>query len=670
MIRDKSKADVMNSNFQVYDTVQSMIQDETIQPGMLAVTSGFYKLGDGGGATYVIEAGDHKRLADGGSIIELTEEHYYAHLVKPQSVNYRMFGAVGDGVHDDGVQIKLAHQYANTNQIPVVNLSGEFWIKATNEIVVQTNVSWGQTVFHIDESWNSSSEPKFAIRGRKTPEEIVLTHEQKQSLLSKLKPGAQFIPELAAYKNCLVFIADANDQIGVRTSSGRSWDREDFFYVEEHGQISGDIAWVFQDYTSLTAYPCEDNYLVIDGGTFYISGDSPSAERVKLYCYNGFRIQRSRTIIRNQWVGLGEGMGDVSMKPRHGFYTFDRVYDVTLENIRLIPYEKNRPDPNLAVAEGTYGIGGNRMLNCTLRNVTAEGSDIHWGVMGTNLNKNMLIDHCKLNRIDVHYHAWNITILNSTIGTKGISVTGGGQLTIENTTKYGNSFVSFRQDYGAKWDGQIHIRNCRLIPTGNGAVRVLFYPMRDFDHQYPVGFGRSITVDQLLIDYQGVPNNQHPCWLLDIVPFSITSSNTRLFFPHHLEFRNVRVEGRKMGVRLLEIHGPQHYKLDRAAAFDGDQLIDPNCRIVFEQIHLERMEHHSQQNADVHLLLGGPDTEQYTDAQALYPEIHIINCHGFRANFSRSIAEVFVDRSIISREAAGEGSSMRGSISFSGCRFI
>src|SRR5690606_24140395 len=50
------------------------------------------------------------------------------------------------------------------------------------------------------------------------------------------------------------------------------------------------------------------------------------------------------------------------------------------------------------------------MLNSTFRNVTAEGSMLHWGVFGTNLNKDFRLEKCQLNRVDVHFHCWNLTI--------------------------------------------------------------------------------------------------------------------------------------------------------------------------------------------------------------------------------------------------------------------
>jgi hypothetical protein len=72
-----------------------------------------------------------------------------------------------------------------------------------------------------------------------------------------------------------------------------------------------------------------------------------------------------------------------------------------------------------------------------------------------------------MNRFDAHQGFWNTTILNSTIG-HSINITGGGRLYMENVTKLtGYQFLSVRGDYGASFEGDIVIKNCRheaLLP--------------------------------------------------------------------------------------------------------------------------------------------------------------------------------------------------------------
>ncbi len=629
-------------------------------------TMGFYVPGDGGAALYRIEKASVALLPNGADVIALPDGRL-AVLAESEAVNYRMFGAVGDGDNDDGVQIKLAHEYANRHRIPVINRSGEFWIGESNNIPIQTNVHWGQTTFHINERFNSKRYPRFVVLNDEPTRTLKLDQETKAILLKKIRPGVQIIDELAPYAGCLINIADANDRIGIRAGnySKRGWAREELFYVEEEGRIIGDIAWTFKDFTSVKVTPCNDVYLIIEGGRFYFSGDTPTGGSTG-YHQHGIVIQRSRTIVREQWMGLEKGHRDVSMEPRTGFYVLRDVYDVTLENIRAMPWEKNRRDRAKVVAHGTYGIGGARMLNCTFRNLTAEGGWVAWGVFGTNLNKNFRVENCRLNRIDVHFHCWNLYIRDCTIGFKGISVTGGGDLFVDNTTRHGNSFISFRRDYGAKWDGRIRLRGCTLRPTGNGTVSVLSHRMADFDYQYPIGFARDVTIEDLRIDYSAVPESTAPCWLMDIVPFSQTETGARLFFPHHITFRDVRVTGREQGVRLLRIPDPQHYDVGRPGRYNGSTL-EANCTLVAETVQLEKTTPKYPGDTDaVHLLIGSKARAEYADPMSLFPEIRFTDCDNVCVYLGDCITSTFFDRCSLNTITAP---SLRGELVFRDCRF-
>ncbi|RKN78812.1 hypothetical protein [Paenibacillus ginsengarvi] len=649
----------------LYESVAAMVADTNLTDGLLASTAGYFEPGDGGGSAYIIQSGT--QTEDGGSVITLTNG-LQAILLPGDSIRYKQFGAVGDGANDDGVQIKKAHAYANGQQLPVINRSGEYWIKATVDIVVQTSVDWGHTKFHIDESFNSKTQSRFRVASRKTEAAIPFDAATKAAFLAQMKPGTTLIPELAPYKNSLVFVVDSNDKIGVRYGYNHNgWNREDFFYVEEHGRIVGDIAWTFNNYTSLVAYPCDDNYLVIDGGTFYMSGTSPGANGS--YLYNGILVKRSRTILRNQWVGLDQGVVDVSLDPRSGFYYFSNVFDVTLENVRLIPWEQDREGTDRDVPAGTYGIGGARVLNATFRNVTAEGSNVHWGVFGTNMFKNFRIEGCRLNRVDVHFHCWNLYVKDSEIGYKGFTLTGGGDLFIENTKRFGTRFIDFRNDYGAKWDGNIRLNNCRLVLTSGTAeaVALNFIPA-NFDYKYPIGYGRSIKVQDFIFDYTGVPNPTGICRIMKIATFSkVTSTGARLFFPSSVECSDVIVVGREKGVRMLEISNPLSFDLGKPGGYDQNR-VTANCHMRFVNIQSEKVPAQaSQSNTHVNFLLNALGTAAYEDANALYPKIDIVGCGDFFGHFKGAVADVYFSDCTVNCMDAYEGGPMRGRLAFENC---
>nr|WP_121273239.1 hypothetical protein [Pedobacter schmidteae] len=650
-----------------YPQVSEMVADRSLKEGILVHTYGYHQAGDGGNGTYRIEKITDAAPAIAEGHIKL-ENGLVAMLVNVQTVNYKLFGAVGDGKNDDSVQIYAAHTYANRMGLPVHNFHGEYWLKKANNIEIMTNVDWGNTIFHIDETTNSARDGRFKVSPAAAPKAIVLSDAQKATFLNRLKPGVKVIPELAAYPNCLVMIQDKNDQIGFRAGEkfdGQSWAREELFYVEEHGSIIGDIAWQFKGYTSLMAYPVDNSYLTINGGTFYLSGDSPGNKYVR----NGFSIIRSRTIIQNQWVGLEPGKKDVAMSPRTGFYSFTGVYDVKLENIRLIPYEQDREGTANDVPAGTYGIGGARILNALFRNVTAEGGPIHWGVFGTNLNKNFRVENCKLNRIDVHFHCWNLYIKDSGIGYRGISVTGGGELIIENTSCYSRSFINFRRDFGAKWDGDIRLRNCRFMPAAAAETAFLDFSPADFDYKYPLGFGRSIIVENLVVDFSAVPESKSACWLMKLAPFSKTKTGQRLFFPHLIEFKNVTVKGREKGLRLMEIGNPKHYQLDKPGGYDGAYL-QANSSLLFDRVELENLETaESAKTEPVHLSIAAVKQDRYADGFALYPKIQLVNCNHVQARFGSNSLEARFESCSLSGIAGDEQGTMPGGFSFADCSF-
>lgn len=667
LAQEPSMLTAENAKVTRYPNVQAL-KKQPPKTGEWAETVGFYIPGDGGAALYHIQKPTENSQTNEANIIAL-DKNKIAVLHEKKAINYKMFGAIGDSKNDDGVQIKLAHEYANEHKVPIVNLSGEYWIHQTNDIPIRTNVSWGQTTIHINEKFNDRRQPRFTVENDQPRKDLTQDATIKNALIEKLKPGVQLIPELADYAGHLFIAEDENDRIGIRAGnySKRGWAREELFYVEEEGRIIGDIAWDFKDFTEITATPCNDHYLIIEGGGFYFSGDS-GVDSERGYHHHGFSVRRSRTIIREQWMGLEPGKRDISMHPRRGFYSISGVYDVTLENIRAMPWEKNREDKDKVIYAGTYGIGGARMLNCAFRNLTAEGGWVAWGVFGTNLNKNFLIDNCRLNRVDVHFHCWNLHIINSTIGFKGIALTGGGDLVIENTTREGNNFVNFRRDYGAKWDGDIYIRNCTLKPSGNGGVSVLSYRPADFDYQYPIGFGQSIKIEDLTIDYSAAPDSTRSCWIMNNVSFSKTENNTRLFFPKRIEFRNIFVKGRELGVRLIRLPNPHHYDVRTDGVYDEDRL-KANCTMIFDNVQLEKLppaDLTDEEDDPMHLIIGGDAPQDYADAKSLYPQIRFTECENVTVHLGHCIASARFEKCTINTITAPD---LRGALNFTDCHF-
>lgn len=666
---NKNNAD---AEIQFKPTFQEVLEDERLQPGNLVTTLGYYQVNDGGGGQYkILPAGTKENSKNTSGGVFRMKSGLYAHLINVRAVNYQLFGAKADGKSDDSYAIRLAHEFANQEDIPVENLSGTYHIREVRGIPIETSVRWGSTTFFIDEKYNTS-DPVFHVRSRFDPIDIPATGIVGKAIIDQLKPGVQVIPELGEYKNHLIHLHDDKDRIAFRAGNynkrGRA--REELVYVSQEGRIMGDVAWSFESTVTITALPAERSFLIVEGGTFFLSGENP-VDPPSTYTHNGILVTRSRTRIQRQWVGIDPDRKDDSLTAQSGFYYFSKVYDVHLEDVRLIPREKNREGGDRDVPHGTYGIGGNRVLGLSLRGVVAEGTGIHWGVMGTNMMKNIKLQDCRINRFDVHFHLWNLTIRDSEIGNKGITITGGGKLHIENTTCFQHRFLNFRRDYGAKWDGDIFIAHCVLRPSfENGSVALMDFRASDFDYGYPIGIARSIEVQDFVVDYTNVPDNDQDCWLMVVSDYSVTGTGERLFFPNRVQFGQIRVKGRRKGVRIAQISGANGYQVDDQGSYDGD-LLAANSHWTFDSVDLQMAQADLQAEEQFHLAALRWDSDDHAiEVDSPHLQLFIRNCPSFSADLTGIRIKLHVSHSTINRVVLQDNAPAQGEATFEYCTFI
>jgi hypothetical protein len=190
--------------------------------------------------------------------------------------------------------------------------------------------------------------------------------------------------------------------------------------------------------------------------------------------------------------------------------------------------------------------------------------------------------------------------------------------------------------------------------------------MANVDYKYPIGFARSISIKDMLIDYSAAPKSTAPCWLMDIVSFSRTDTGTRLFFPNHIEFQDIRVDAREQGVRLMRIPNPQHYDLRQGGAYDGSTL-EANCRLVVDKVQLEEMSPKNPNDADqVHLLIGGTQATDHSDELSLFPKIRFTDCADVSVYLGNCIASASFERCSLNTITAP---GLRGELVFRDCRF-
>src|SRR5690606_23745637 len=103
------------SDLVIKDSLMEMIVDKQLKDNMVVHTLGYYEAGDGGGATYRLYPSMENKDAQLGEW--KLETNLVARLIVVQVVSYAMFGARGNGIDDDGVYIKQAHDFANMHRL-------------------------------------------------------------------------------------------------------------------------------------------------------------------------------------------------------------------------------------------------------------------------------------------------------------------------------------------------------------------------------------------------------------------------------------------------------------------------------------------------------------------------------------------------------------------------
>ena len=503
-------------------------------------------------------------------------------------VDYESFGTVGDGINDDGVQIKAAHNYANEHSLPVKVSSGNYYIKDTSQIIIQTYTNFGESRIHIDESLRGSSQV-FEITSKNEGRE--LSQSEIDILKGKIIKNSYAVSELSKYRDSLLIVKNTNENRMLRYGKTTPITQQDVIYINERGRLGSDIVETFNDITSIKLIPCDNSYLVVEGGHFIVSGDGKLPEN-GIYIGGVFGVSRSRVVAKNQVFSLPDGARDSALSASHGFYVLDSCYDITLENIRMFPREKSRVEGDVLpqVPAGTYGIGGTYCIGLKLYNVSAENDITGWGVMGMNYLKELIVRDSSLNRIDVHYAGNNITIKDSVIGSFGVSINGSGYIRIKDTIFHSNRFIAFRSDYGAHWDGDITIDDCTIKPIqADREIVFLNFDLREFDYLTDVVHGRNIKLSNIKLDFSAMPENTRRALAIKFNEVQ-QPGGRKAYFPQNILLENIRVIGREKGVSLLEVFAPDKYYLPTKYSIVDDYIntnatfTARNCDVVNEEI--------------------------------------------------------------------------------------
>lgn len=464
-------------------------------------------------------------------------------------VNYRDFGAKGDGKTDDMEALFRAHQYANENGLAVkAEDEATYYLGgAAKTIAVMTDTDFGSAAFIIDDSNLENHRANvFEVRSSLKPVELtgVKSLGKGQARIDTDLPGPS-----------LVQVTDSKVMRFIRRGKNQNKGRPqtDVFLVDQDGKVDprAPIIWDFDHISKMEALPVDESTLTVKGGKFTTIAASGKDTR---YHKRGIGILRSNVVIEGLKHRIkGEGQDG---PPYTGFIQISKSAYVQLRDCILSgrkTYYKIG-SAGRRVPMGSYDINISRSVNVALIRCR-QFNDIQdrsiWGIMGTNFCKNLVLDSCELSRFDAHMGVTNITIRNSTFGYMGIKLIGFGTAFIENTTVKSRDFISLRSDYGSTWNGEIFIRACRFEPTGRGSSPSIIDGRNDGQHDfgYTTYLPRRVVIDGFTIDDSNMGGNYRgPTIFGDINPRMKDNSYQAPYpqvLPEQLAYRGVVIESGK-----------------------------------------------------------------------------------------------------------------------------
>lgn len=397
-----------------------------------------------------------KKAADLSSLTATVSGHTLKLIEKENYVTYEMFGAKGDGT-DDSVAIQNAHTYANSNNLPIKAKGKAYNLGNANNIIVQTDVDWNGATFQVNETVNSAS-PSFLVTSKLAAQTINVS-----TITTPITPTTYKINELSNLGKVLLVLTNSNVSTYYRLGYGTSEALKDFC-VLNYGNVETPFVRSFAQITSAIAYPIDEKTITLKNANFITSTISTSDAVTNVR--KGIRIQRSNVVVDN--VNHNTASYILSSQSS-GFYVIENADAVKFRNSTVVPRN--------TASGGTYEIQMNTCTNLEFNNIKSlDVNDSFWGVIGANYLKNVSIYNSNLNRFDCHKFLYGNTIIKDTaIGTKGLTLEGGGNLTLENIKSRSLYVLELRADFGASWNGNITCKNIEHTPTDDLTTARLFY---------------------------------------------------------------------------------------------------------------------------------------------------------------------------------------------------
>ncbi len=520
-------------------------------------------------------------------------------------VSYDDFAPYCDGVRDDWNAIACAHRFANACGCEVrANPEKTYHVfkRWRVQSLVQTNVDWQGATFVIHdediERFPGKHTNLFAVETPAMQDALTLTDPawtiaERQTVIPELKDLLEPYAELGCETfYCSAFDDDTRQYIRYGSDADSGLPMQDYFRVDAEGRLLNDIQWDFAKITRFVVRPIPAETQFVRGGNFITTAfdsrsEVPYTRGSKAIYYNrGIIFQRCANLEVSDITHTVEP--DVLSGSYIGFLVFSDSADVSLHDCSLFARKTN------VVAHSTYDLLIQQVTDMEICRVTSNDiTDLRrWGVTGTNYTKDIVYDHCYLNRIDAHRGVYNLTIRDCETGQ--YSLTGKGTLNVLRSTVWRGQMILLRGDYGSTWDGRVNLIDCTAKYWGQWAPVLLSFSiafdedgtLHDFGYplRMPDVYVENLTIDceydapahtayTLIPNWDSLQPEKAPA---EYWPASVVLNGYRYVNNEHMGRQRVQITGGNQG----EISG--NFVITDLKACKGSLLGEDLTRALIE----------------------------------------------------------------------------------------
>ncbi|EPE8269661.1 phage head-binding domain-containing protein [Escherichia coli] len=595
------------------------------------------------------------------------------------------FGVVGVG--DETEKLRLAHKKANTLGIPVLYDVSEITMDAKANIEVRTPVYFNGCIIRPQFSGEPSFDttPTYSLQGKNS-----------ENVTSKISQGGMRKGEMALYGGMITysrgtFWMDTRDPLCKRQIAevAPTYYKTTINRVTKYGGLQYPLEHDFTASPSPEAYfrPDEDFWLKVEGAHIDTSGMTSGVI---------FKALRSQVKFSDITVRQDDNIKVTNI--RQIFYLGDGVSQIRFDNISaeaMSSYNANN---------GSYLLGSNYAAEIILDNVNAVQG---WGAIGLNKSRDLIVTNSTLNRVDGHYHLFDIDVNHTKLHEFGVFIgVGGGYLRVSNCDKYlgsqtdltgtsannidktRRSVIFMREDYGSYFDGDITVENISYkmsrelsfssasetapgilsCVSFNAGVSTTSSTTPDYGYTAPVPWGTAVTVKNITVE---VFNDAIlDSWLTFVaINYNGNYILPSVLMPSSITVKDIKYSKPPRTAKIAPVILPDLRGTTAAVASTNKRAFF-NSIINIENIHSGFVKDHqsASQNTAVQTLMC-----MYTQTEvssfptpSVVPEINVRNFYGFSGQFDIPGRLNLVDCFIISLTDSSGGRNMDSFIKVSG----